>query len=251
MTSDVPNRECSDDSLFDGHLICSQHLNGYRFSQDSILLAHFFTPSPEENILDLGTGCGIIALILAYRWPSIHLTGLEIQTDLLDLARSNVNRNNFADQVQVVGGDLREVQRLFASGSYDRVVCNPPYYRVGAARLNPDPEQAIARHELLASLSDIVKALDWLLVAGGRADFVYPADRTDELLDTLNSRGFSPFCMREVFSYPAGSCRLVLVEAVKGGRVDLEVKPPLYVQTGSGGEYTPEMAGFYKKRGQN
>ena len=247
MTSDGLNRECSDDSLFDGHLYCSQHLKGYRFSQDSILLAHSFTPSPEERILDLGTGCGIIALILAYLWPSLHISALEIQPDLLELARYNVKRNNFANRVQAVGGDLKEVQGLFGPGSFDRVVCNPPYRPVGAARPNPDPEQAMARHELLASLEDIIISLDWLLVAGGRADFVYPADRADELMDKLNRHGLTPFCLQEVFSYPGGTCRLVLVEAVKGGKSDLEVKSPLFVQKGPGGEYTPEMAGFYKK----
>jgi tRNA1(Val) A37 N6-methylase TrmN6 len=245
LISEQLSRQYTTESLFGGRLTCRQHLHGYRFSQDPVLLAHFFSPSPDEHILDLGAGCGIIALILAYRWPGLSITALEVQPGLAELARHNVDWNDFAARVQVVAGDLKKVGSLFPSASFERVVCNPPYHQVGAARPNPDPEQAIARHEILADLEDIVKAVAWLLVEGGRADFVYPSDRADELQAALQDNGCAPVRLQEVYSYPSGQCRLVLLEAVKGGNADLEILPPFYVQTGPGGEYTPEMAWFY------
>ncbi len=246
MVSEQLSRQYTTESLFGGRLTCRQHLNGYRFSQDPVLLAHFFTPSLDEHILDLGTGCGIIALILAYRWPRVSVTALELQPGLAELARGNVDRNDFGGRVQVVEGDLRKVETLLQSASFERVVCNPPYHQVGAARPNPGLEQAIARHEVMVDLEEIVKAVDWLLVEGGRADFVYSAERADELQDALQDNGCAPVRLQEVYSYPDGPCRLVLVEAVKGGGSDLEILPPFYVQTGPGGEYTPEMAEFYE-----
>jgi tRNA1Val (adenine37-N6)-methyltransferase len=246
LISDPPARECTTESLFGGRLTCRQPQRGYRFSQDSVVLAHFFTPSPEEHILDLGSGCGIIALILAYRWPAVSVTALELQPGLAEIARNNVELNDFDGRVRIVAGDLREVDRLLPAAGFARVVCNPPYRRRGAARPNPEPEQAIARHEIRAELEDIVKAVAWLLVKGGRADFVYPADRADELRKALQAKGCAPVRLRLVYSYPDGPCRLVLLEAVKGGGADLEVLPPFYVQDGPAGRYTPEMAGFYE-----
>jgi tRNA1(Val) A37 N6-methylase TrmN6 len=246
LISEQLSRQYTTESLFGGRLTCRQHLHGYRFSQDPVLLAHFFTPSPDEHILDLGSGCGIIALILAYRWPGLSVTALEVQPGLAELARANVVRNDFAGRVQVVAGDLKKVESLFPSASFERVVCNPPYHQVGAARPNPDLEQAIARHEVMADLEDIVKAVAWLLVEGGSADFVYPSDRADELQAALQDNGCAPVRLQEVYSYPGGPCRLVLLEAVKGGNADLEILPPFYVQTGPEGEYTLEMAWFYE-----
>ncbi|MEN8134476.1 MAG: methyltransferase [Thermodesulfobacteriota bacterium] len=245
MTSEQRFQQDTTESLFGGRLTCRQHLHGYRFSQDPVLLAHFFTPSPNEHILDLGAGCGIIALILAYRWPGLSLTALEVQPGLAELAQGNVARNDLGGRVQVVAGDLRKVEGLFPPESFERVVCNPPYHKVGAARPNPEPEQASARHEIMANLEEIVKAVEWLLVEGGRADFVYPVDRAAELQDTLKANGCAPVRLQEIHSYPHGPCRLVLLEAVKGGVCALETLPPFYVQTGPECEYTPAMAKFY------
>lgn len=244
--SEPLSRQCTSESLFDGRLTCRQHLRGYRFSQDPVLLAHFFKPSPHEHILDLGSGCGIIALILAYRWAEVSIAALELQPALAALARGNVELNGFSGRVRVVEGDLKKIERLLPVASFDRVVCNPPYRPAGAARPNPDPEQAIARHEIMAGLEDVVKAVGWLLAEGGRADFVYPAERATELQDALKANGCAPVRRQEIHSYPDGSCRLVLVEAVKGGSSGLEIMPPFYVQTGPEGGYTPEMAGLYE-----
>ena len=238
-------RETTVESLFDGQLTCRQHRSGYRFTQDPVLLANFFTPHPHEKIIDLGTGCGIIPLILAYRWAGLSLAGLEVQPALAELALQNVAANKFTDQIEIVAGDLRNVGEYFKAAAFDRIVCNPPYRPLGAARLNPDPEQAVARHEIMASLADVLTATSWLLADGGKVDLIYPEERSGEVLDALQEMGFTPERFRKVYSYPNGPCKLFMVEGVKGGRDKLEILPPLFIQTGLGGEYTPEMAKFY------
>jgi len=234
------------ESLFEGRLTCRQPLRGYRFSVDAVLLAHFFKPDPCGKIIDLGTGCGIMALILAYRYPSVAIIGLEIQADLAKLARRNVAGNSYEDRVDIVEGDLCLVERLFASGSFRRVIANPPYYPAGRARSNPDPDKAVARHEIMATLQDVVAASSWLLEEEGRVDLVYPAVREVELLETLKANNLKPSRLQKVFPFPGGSQKLVLVEAVKGGSSGLEFLADFYIQRSSEGEDTREMARFYE-----
>ncbi|MFO7607281.1 MAG: methyltransferase [Desulfurivibrionaceae bacterium] len=246
MISESSEPEAGDASLFGGRLICRQHPGGYRFSQDSVLLAHFFETSPFEKILDLGTGCGIIGMILAYRRPGIAVTGLELQPRLAELARRNVAVNQLSERINIVEGDLRHIENYCEAASFDRVVCNPPYRKLGSARINPQPEQAIARHELRGGLKDLVKAMNWALVDGGRADLIYPADRAIELRNELRVGGLSVSRLREVYGYPGAVCRLVLVEAVNGD-VDEPVRmPPLYVRSEPHGDYSQEVAGYYE-----
>ncbi len=233
-------------ALFGGRLICRQHPGGYRFSQDSVLLAHFFETSPFEKILDLGTGCGIIGMILAYRRPGIAVTGLEVQPRLAELARRNVAANQLSERINIVEGDLRHFENYCEAASFDRVVCNPPYRKLGTARINPQPEQAIARHELRGGLKDLVKAMNWALVDGGMADLIYPADRATELRNKLRAGGLSISRLREVYGYPGAVCRLVLVEAIKGDVDKLARMPPLYVRSEPHGDYSQEVAGYYE-----
>ncbi|MCA1766296.1 MAG: methyltransferase [Desulfobulbaceae bacterium] len=247
MISEPSVPEAGDASLFGGRLICRQHPGGYRFSQDSVLLAHFFETSPFEKILDLGTGCGIIGMILAYRRPEIAVTGLEVQSRLAELARRNVAANQLSERINVVEGDLRNIENYCEAASYDRVVCNPPYRKLGSARINPQPEQAIARHEIIAGLDDIVKAACWVLVDGGRFDLVYPIDRLAELQERLRTAGCPLARLRKVYGYPGAVCRLVLVEAVKGcADSDPEILPPFHVRTRREAGYSPEMKRFYE-----
>lgn len=243
--AEPPARELTDDTLFAGRLSCRQHRDGYRFSVDAVLLAHFFTPRPGEAILDLGCGCGVIPLILAYRWPDPRLTGLELQPPLAALARRNVADNNLAERINIVEGDLRAITTLFAPGQFQRLVCNPPFYRSAAARLNLDPERRLARHEVAADLTEVVAAAAWLLHKGGRVDLVYPAERAVALLAALRGAGLEPKRLQVVHSFPGGPGKLVLVEGLKGGGEELEILPPFFIYREAGGEYTAEMARCY------
>jgi len=242
---EVPDRELTQDSLFDGRLICRQHRLGYRFSVDAVLLAHFFVPLPNESILDLGTGCGVMPLILAYRWPGLFLTGLEIQPDLAALARRNAEANGYAERIDIRDGDMRKIKEIFRAGSFQRVICNPPYRKIENGRQNLDAEQATARHEISADLESVVRALSWLLPIGGKIDLVFPAIRSVDLLESLRRGGIEPKRMQMVHSYPGGIGRMVLVEGIKGGGVELEILPPFFVYRGKGMGYSEEMARCY------
>jgi len=243
--SEVPARELTNDNLFAGRLSCRQHRHGYRFSVDAVLLAHFFTPQSAEQIIDLGCGCGVVSLIIAYRHPGLQLTGLELQPQLAALARRNVAENGLAERIALVEGDLRKIDEFFMPEQFQRVVCNPPFYRSAAARLNDNPERRLARHEVTAELTEVVAAASRLLAKGGWVDLVYPVERADDLLASLRGAGLEPQRLQMVYGYPGAAGKLVLVEAVKGGGEELEMLPPFYICREAGGEYTAEMARCY------
>ena len=235
------------DSLFDGDLICCQHENGYRFSLDAVLIAHFVNPKPGQRLLDMGAGCGIISLIMAYRLPDITLTAFELQPRLASLIKENSTENGYEKQIHVVCGNLLRINSLFKPEGFDQVVCNPPYGLVGSGRQNPGEEEAIARHEIECSLSDVVGAISFALKNRGRASLIYPADRTAGLIHVLKSKNIEPKRLQVVYSYPGGKGKLVLLEAVKNGGEELEILPPFYVYTKQDGPYTAEMSKLYEK----
>jgi tRNA1(Val) A37 N6-methylase TrmN6 len=235
----------SRDTLFSGKLVCLQHQDGYRYSIDAVLLAHFIAPKPEEKILDLGAGCGIVSLIVAYRHPSVHVSSLEIQKKLISLLYKNRRLNNFDRRIDIVEGDLVEINTLVQAGSFDRIVCNPPYGKLGSGRMNSGSEQAVARHEIRATLADVSDAVLYSLKNRGKAAFIYPSGKAAVLLARLKEKRLEPKRFQIVYSYPGSSARLVLVEAVKGGGEELEILPPFYVYDRPGGEYSREMARLY------
>lgn len=242
--------EISADTLFAGKLVCLQYKSGYRFSVDAVLLAHFISPEPGERILDLGAGCGIISLILRYRQPQAVLTALELQPQLAALIRRNVEANNFQGRFAVVEGDCRRIREYVAAGSFDRVVCNPPYRKMDTGRLNSCREEMLARHEVSVDAGAVLLACNYALKTRGRVALVYPASRAATLLAGMKSAGLEPKRLQVVYSYPGSAGRLVLVEGVKGGGEELAVLPPLSIYTEQHGDYTPEMAALYGSGGE-
>ncbi len=236
----------TDDSLFNGRIRCLQPSKGYRFSLDAVLLGNFISVRPGEKILDLGCGSGIISLILAYRWSSCQMTGLEIQPSLVQLAQKNVVLNNWQERINILSGDLRNIDEIFAAGQYDWVVSNPPYRKTGSGRMNIEPEQLVARHETMADVSRVVRASNWILKNKGRAAFIYPAARIATVLYELKKQGLEPKRMQAVYSYPGGPATLMLIEALKGGGEELTMLEPFYIYQEPEGEYSPEMAACYK-----
>jgi len=235
----------TEDTLFDGRIKCLQHRTGYRFSVDAVLLGNFIQPKPGDRILDLGCGCGIVSLILAYRWPSVSITGLEIQPGLAALAKKNTTLNNWQDRIKIIHGDCKEIGKIFDPGSFDWVVSNPPYRRPGSGRVNPEAEQALARHEQAADLASVTKAAVWAVRKRGRAAFIYPASRGAAVITEIKEQGLEPKKMLSIFSYPGTAASLVILEAVKQGGEELIILPPFYVYKERDGEYSPEMAGYY------
>jgi tRNA1Val (adenine37-N6)-methyltransferase len=205
-----------------------QPRDGYRLSVDPLLLARFACPHPgalEGQVIDLGTGCGVIPLLLASRQvPSV---GLELQPRLADLARRNVRLNGRSGEVRIVRGDLRRADALFPAAAFRHVLCNPPFHRRPAGgHLSACPEKAIARHELTCTLEQVLGAAGHLLEPLGSLWLILPASRAAELLAGLARARLTPTALRFVHPRLDAPARRVLVRAVKHGKRVLEVLPP-------------------------
>ncbi len=237
--------ELTEESLFAGKLRCLQPRQGYRFSVDAVLLAHFFTPEPGARILDLGAGCGVVSLILSHRCPTASLVALEVQPRLAEILRRNVAINTLERRITVVEGDCRRIATLLPQSSVDWVTANPPYYPTGSGRHNPETERAKARHEILGGIGEMAQAAAFVLKAGGRAVFVYPATRVETLHGVLRENRLAAKRMQRVHPYPGAEVGLVLVEAVKDGGEGLAVLPEFFICQEKGGAYTQEMAAMY------
>lgn len=242
--------ERSRDTLFDGRLYCMQHRDGYRFSLDSVLLAHFVCLGKDEVILDLGAGCGVVGLILLHRCSSCirSLTAFELQPGLVQLVRENIRLNQFAEKMNVVEGDLRTISDQLAPESFSTVVCNPPFYSVGSGRVSVNEEALIARHQVSCNLSEILAAASAVVRNRGRVLLIYPADGAGTLLGLLPQHRLTGKRMQLIYSYaePSASARLVLLEAVKNGGEGMEILPPFYIYTRKDGDYTPAMQRMYE-----
>jgi len=216
------------DQFLDGRLQIIQSRNGYRFSIDAILLSEFVSIRTGDVVIDLGTGCGIVPLILLLTRPVSHVVGLEIQEELAFQAVRNVLLNRMGQKIDIVRGDIRYPP--MAGASADVVVCNPPYRKNKSGRINPNPQRAIARHELLASIDDILRTAGYLLKKKGRFTLIYPAVRLADILIRLRQFNLEP--KRIQLNYPSidSDAKLVLIEATQGGRPGLEILPPLLGQ---------------------
>ncbi len=228
------------DTLFEGNLKFVQSRSGYRVSLDAVLLAYFATIRDEEHIADLGSGNGVIPLILAYRHPSILVTGVEFQAAMADRARRNVQLNGFDKRVRIARGDVRAVEKTAGPESFDVVVCNPPYRQASSGRISPNTEKQVARHECEGDLHDFISAGAYLLPAKGRMALVYSAVRSIDLLAAMRHAGIEPKRVRMVHSFVETEASLVLVEGVKGGRSGAKVHAPLVIYE-QGKKYTIEI----------
>ncbi len=241
----------SRDSLFDGELICYQHKTGYRFSVDSVILAHFIGIKSNDRVLDLGSGSSVISMILLYRWSDMveEVSGLEIQQGLADLARKNYLSNNFQQLGSVIHGDVKNVSELIKPESYDRIVCNPPFYPPASGRINKDTEARLARHQILATLQDFLKAAAYAVKNGGTVSFIYPAEQSCHFVSLAQKFRLEVKKIQFVYSYPdkITAARLVLVECFKNGGPGTEILPPFYIYAEKNGAFSVEMQDFYRK----
>ncbi len=214
------------DSIFQGKLSFIQKKNGYRFSVDSVILCEFVKLKGFEKILDIGCGCGVIGICLAYIYPKIEVFAVEIQKSLFKLAKRNVELNGMDGRISVIYGDIRKIYKGMEN-EFDVIVTNPPYRELGSGRINPEDEKAIARHELCLSLEDLVSISFFVLKPKGIFFVIYPAKRACDLMYVLRSNKLEPKRVRFVHSYMDDEARFILVEAKKFGRRELKVEPPL------------------------
>lgn len=220
-----------------------QNSNGYRYSIDSFILADFVASSEKSKIIDLGTGNGIIPLLLA-SGTSSKIIGLEIQSSLLKHARLNIVRNKLEKQITLIRGDIRFSKLFFKSNSFDILVSNPPYRALKRGRLNPNLEKAIARHEVLITLPELVENGVCLLRDFGKLFMIYLPERYNELINIMNQKGLTPEKVRFVHSYEKSAPKMFLIEAVKKGKGKTQCLDPLYIYD-MNGNYTSEMKKIY------
>lgn len=217
----------------------------FKFGTDSVLLANFAEIKEGDKVVDLGTGSGVISLLLAHKCRPSLVTGLEIQPELVELAERNVALNGLEDKVEIIEGDLCQTGEYIEPGSRDSVVCNPPFTPVSAGKVTENKYRAIARHEIKADLEDVVRAASGLLCFGGHFFLVHRAWRMAETFSLLREYDLEPKRLRVVHPRQGRQADSFLLKARRGGNPGLEVDPVLIVYEGESQEYTREVKEMY------
>ncbi len=215
------------------------------FGMDAVLLSGFAKVKKGELALDMGTGTGIIPILLQDRTEGEYFTGLEIQEECAEMADRSVRYNDLQDKIQIVQGDIREAAGIFGAASFHVVTCNPPYMIGQHGLTNPHLPKAIARHEILCNFDDIAQQASKVLKDKGRFYLVHRPFRLVELLATLTKYKLEPKRMQLVYPYIDKEPNMVLIEACKGGNSRITVERPLIVYERPG-VYTEDILRLYK-----
>ncbi len=218
----------------------------FNYSLDSVMLASFVQMSKAiTEVLDLGSGFAPIPILLAHHYPSVHVHGVELQSDVCEIAWRNVELNGMASSISIVNGNIKDTPRRFGNQSFDMVVCNPPFFKHRpSSNVNASQYKTIARHEVSITLEEIVKTAKIVLKHKGRFVLVHRAQRLGELIRTLSMGGFGIKRMRFVHPRENEPAQMVLVEARKASNDHVHVASPLYVHSGTG--YHPDMQELFK-----
>lgn len=241
------------EELLPGERIDELHRKGYRiiqkedgfcFGMDAVLLADFAKAGKKDKVLDMGTGTGILPILMEARTEGGHFTGLEIQEEFASMAGRSVALNGQEDRIDIVCGDIKEASSLFGLDTFDVVVSNPPYMVADHGLANPDMRKAIARHEVLCDLSDLLRETKRVLKNKGRFYMVHRTYRMAEIMHQMVEYGLEPKRIRFVHPYVDKEPNIVLIEAMKGAKSRIKVEPPLIVYE-KPGIYTDEIYQIY------
>ncbi len=206
-----------------------QDTDSFNFSTDSMLLADFASiPTRVKNICDLCTGNAPIPLYFSLRTKT-KIIGVEVQAHSYDLAIKSVEENRLENQIEIINDNLIDVSEKIGKNKFDLVTCNPPFFKVGNNRINPNDAKAVARHEILANLDDIVKEAAKLLNSKGIFSMVHRPDRLLEILDTFRKYKIEPKRLQFVYPKPNSQCNTILIEGVKDGASGLKILEPIFV----------------------
>lgn len=239
----LKENERIDDLERNGYCII-QDTGRFCFGMDAVLLSGFARVKDGARVLDMGTGTGIIPILLEAKTKAAHLTGLEIQDDSADMARRSVRLNGLEEKIDIVTGDIKEAGSLFDAASFDVVTCNPPYMTDKHGLTGPNDARAIARHEILCTLEDVVAQAAKLLKPGGSFFMVHRPFRLAEIMVTLHDHKLEPKRMQLVYPYVDREPNMVLIEANRGGRPRMTVEKPLIIFSRPG-VYMPEIRDIY------
>mgnify|MGYP000144319296 CR=1 FL=1 len=216
------------EDLGDRGLKIIQASGSYRFSVDSILLFNFIKVKNYEKIIDLGTGSGIIPLLLFGKKEGLSIYGIELQKDLADMARRSVELNKLQNDIIIIQEDFRNLKNIFKNQQFDVVVSNPPYISLGQGKINPSNSRAIARHEIKGNLEDIISVSNYLLKNKGRIYLIYRSTKLIKLILTLKKYGIEPKVVKFIHPRQGKNANLVLLEGIKGGKEELKIDNPIF-----------------------
>lgn len=239
----IKEDESLDDLQLKGiHIIQKKH--GFRFGVDAVLLANFARVKKGMKVIDLCSGTGIIPLILAGKTEAAKVTGLEIQEEMVEMALRSVRYNKLEERLDFIAGDLKDEKLLKSMEKVDVITVNPPYKLKGAGIVNPEDKNAIARHEIMATLEDVIKASRILLKDNGRLYMVHRPERIADILCLMRKYKIEPKAIRMVHPNTKKAPNIVLVEGQRDGGAFLKWHPPLYVYNDEGG-YSNEINEIY------
>jgi tRNA1Val (adenine37-N6)-methyltransferase len=239
----LPSPDETLDTFLNGKLHVLQKKKGYRFSLDAILLSQFVRIRKNERAIDLGTGCGILPLLLSHTTKAHSFVGVEIQKGLAECARKNVVLNHLDGRISILRQDFRKLRGTFPPGSFDVVLSNPPYRRYRSGRINPSVEKAVARHEIKGTLEDLIAIASYLLPPQGRCYLIFPALRTVDLFVALRGGKLEPKRLQFVHPRIEGEAKLILTESVKTSGVELKIMNPLILNESDKGKSLPSDRG--------
>jgi tRNA1Val (adenine37-N6)-methyltransferase len=232
-----------------------QHKDGYRFSVDALLLYAFVNMKHVNHAVDLGTGSGIIGLLIAKKYPKSTVLLVELQESLYRLAEKNISLNGLQERVSLMNADIRDMRSMLGPHTCDLVVSNPPFRKPATGRLSIGEEKAIARHELKIKLPELVASASYLLKGKGRFFMIFHPDRLLEVLDALRLHSLEPKRLRFVHNDISAVSKIFMIEAVKDGKPGLKLDKPLFLyeqssvdDKGNGGTYTEEVRKMYGDR---
>ncbi len=204
---------------------------GHRMTTDSILLARLSTPKKYARVLELGTGCGIVALLLAKKTPSLRITAVEIQEELAMLAERNVKLNCMEQSISIINKDIKDLPKNLQSAHFDYIVANPPYRTLSSGRISPAINRAIANHEHAITIDEILKVSQHLMKVRGKIGMIYTADRLADLFAAMRRYRIEPKMLRCILTRGDDGITLVWVEGIREGSPGLKIAfEPLYSQ---------------------
>lgn len=239
----IKENERIDDLQRNGYQII-QKTDGFCFGMDAVLLSGFAKVKEGERAVDLGTGTGIIPLLLHAKTQGDDFTGLEIQTEVADMAARSVLLNQLEEKVHIVNGDIKEASQIFGKASFDVVTSNPPYMNDAHGLKNPELPKAIARHEVLCALEDVVREAAALLKPQGRFYMVHRPHRLVEIITMMQQYKIEPKRMKLVHPFANKDANMVLIEGMRGGKSMIKVEAPIVVYREQG-VYTDEIYDIY------
>ena len=244
---EILENERIDDLEFKGLKII-QNKDGFCFGIDSILLSDFAKEIKKgSKVIDLGTGTGIIGILLCMKTELSKIIGVEIQKEVYDMAKRSIKLNNLENKFEIINENIKNLENIIETGTFDAVVTNPPYKKIGTGLTNENKEKLISRHEITANLEDFIKVSYRMLKDKGTLYMVHRPDRMVDIIELLRKYKLEPKKIKFVYPNANKDANLILLKAVKNENPFLKIEKPLYVYN-QNGEYTDEILKIYGKK---